>query len=123
VCKNEIKSQSFLIDTNFNLFKDENHEKRFQSLRLFLKLIERSSKISYIITSSLATAAGVMANVATNPGSLATQAAFAQNWTLNKEYLILSMCNQLNQFEQVDERFIEFCISMAINQPFTFKSM
>jgi hypothetical protein len=93
-------------------------------------LIERSSKISYIITSSLAsvaTAAGVMANVATNPGSLATQTAFtrtleAQNWTINKEYLILSMCNQLNQFEQVDERFIEFCISMITNQPFTFKN-
>lgn len=33
------------------------------------------------------------------------------------------MCNQLNQFDQSDERFVEFCIKMLLNQPFSFKEM
>jgi len=40
----------------------------------------------------------------------------------NKENLIYAMCNQLNQFNQSDERFVEFCIKMLLNQPFSFQN-
>ncbi len=123
---NLLKLESFIM-----LAMDENKEKRFNAFKIFLTLIERSSTMSFYITSSLATvatAAGVVANVAANPTSINSQSAFTrqfeqQSWNLNKEYLIYAMCNQLNQYDQLDERVAEFCIEMLINHPFSFKNM
>jgi len=36
--------------------------------------------------------------------------------------LIYSMCNQLNQFDQLEARFPETCISILIGRPFSFRS-
>lgn len=104
---------------------------------VFLTLIDRSSALSFIIQSSLASvasAAGAVANLASNPINainLTTQTnnlftkSFSdqQNWNLNKENLIYAMFNQLNQFDQSDERFVEFCIKMLLNEPFSFNNM
>ena len=123
---NLLKLESFIM-----LAMDENKEKRFTAFKIFLTLIERSSTMSFYITSSLATvatAAGVVANVAANPTSINSQSAFTrqfeqQSWNLNKEYLIYAMCNQLNQYDQLDERMAEFCIEILINHPFSFKNI
>jgi hypothetical protein len=123
---NLLKLESFIM-----LAMDENKEKRFGAFKIFLTLIERSSTMSFYIASSLATvatAAGVVANVAANPTSINSQSAFTrqfeqQSWNLNKEYLIYAMCNQLNQYDQLDERMAEFCIEILINHPFSFRNM
>jgi hypothetical protein len=87
----------------------------------------------YLTTSfvSVASAAGQIANVATNPSSIAsiaTPSTFTrpfeqQNWIANKENLVYAMCNQLSQFDETDEKFAEFCIKILINQPFSFQKM
>ena len=86
--------------------------------------------MSFIITSSLASvasAAGTVATMAVNPAT--SQSAlrnFEQqnnNWTVKKEHLIYAMCNQLNQFDQTDAQFVEFCIRMLIGQPFSFANL
>jgi hypothetical protein len=77
----------------------------------------------------VATAAGnVMVNVATNPVSLASQSTFTrpfdqQNWNINKENLVYSMANQLSKYDQLDERFIEFCCNKILNQDFNLKKI
>ncbi len=92
---NLLKYESFIM---FSM--DDNQTKRYEAFKLFLTLIERSSAISFIIASSLATmasAAGAMANLATNPiqqltaqPSTAVSGIFAkgftdqQNWNSNK---------------------------------------
>ena len=128
----------YLINEILNLLRyesfimfamDENQSKRFQAFRIFLTLIERSSATSFLITSSLvsvASATGTVASMAINPGS--SQNAIRNfetnnsNWSANKENLIYAMCNQLNLFDQSEYCFVEFCISLLINQPFTFKN-
>ena len=123
---NLLRFESFIMFT-----MDKNEEKRFGSFKIFLELIERSSSMLFYLTASLVsvaqTAAGVVSNVsATN--STTNQNAIAQSnlsnqqsyVATNKEFLIYAMCNQLNQFDQLDKRFAEFCIKLLINQPFSF---
>jgi hypothetical protein len=82
------------------------------------------------------TAGSVMANVATNMSSMSggggsgqqSGSAFVrsfdqQNWNVNKDNLIYAMANQLCKFDQLDERFVTFCISKLINKPFDFRKM
>jgi len=123
---NLLKYESFIMFT-----MDDNQTKRYEAFKLFLTLIERSSNLSFLITSSLATvasAAGVVANLASNPITSITNTNInksfdqQQTWMANKENLIYAMCNQLNQFNQSDERFVEFCIQMLLNQPFSFQN-
>jgi len=126
---NLLRFESFIMFT-----MDKNEEKRFGSFKIFLELIERSSSMLFYLTASFVsvaqTAAGVVANVsATN--SMANQNAISQPnmgnqqsyASTNKEFLIYAMCNQLNQFDQLDKRFAEFCIKLLINQPFSFDKL
>lgn len=89
---NLLKYESFIM---FSM--DDNQSKRFEAFKLFLTLIERSSNLSFIIQSSLASmasAAGAVANLATNPinainsqassGGLFTRSFAEQNWNSNK---------------------------------------
>ena len=46
-----------------------------------------------------------------------------QNWNINKENLIYSMANQLAKYDQLDEQFMQFCISKLICMEFNFKIM
>ena len=131
---NLLRFESFIMFT-----MDKNEEKRFGSFKIFLELVERSSSMLFYLTASFVsaaqTAAGVVATVASS-NSVATSASsqsqnsMAQstisnqsNNATNKENLIYAMCNQLNQFDQLDKRFAEFCIKMLINQPFSFEKM
>jgi hypothetical protein len=123
---NLLKFESFIM-----FVMDDNEEKRFGAYRLFLTLLERSSSMSFLIASSLAkvsSVSSVVSGSATNAPLLISQSQFArsleqQNWSINKENLIYSMCNQLNQFDQQDERFVEYTISMLLSQPFTFRNI
>ncbi len=101
-----------------SLLKDENQEKRLIAFKLFLSLIERSSTTAFFFTSSLVNAANVVGYAAANP--IMAQQSLNRNLEQqtsqsNKEYLIYAMCNQLNQFDQIDERFVEFCIGKLLN--------
>ncbi len=70
------------------------------------------------------TAGNVMSNVATNPTQAnLTRSLETQSWTANKENLIYAMSNQIGKFDQLDERFIIFCISKFINSTFDFRKM
>ena len=98
---NLLKYESFIM---FSM--DENQSKRFEAFKLFLTLIERSSNLSFIIQSSLATvasAAGAVANLATNPinvinsqstsGGLFARSFTEQNWNSNKVSLFFYIIN------------------------------
>lgn len=119
---NMLKYESFIM-----FAMDENPSKRFEAFRIFLTLIERSSNTSFLITSSIQSIVSAASTVTTSLTSASPQSAlrsFEQqnsNWSVNKEHLIYAMCNQLNQFDQLEPRFPEFCISMLIGQPFQFK--
>jgi len=110
----------FIRFNYFLLFvKDENHEKRLVAFKLFLTLIERSSTTAFFFTSSLANAANVVSYAAANP--IMAQQSLNRNLEQqtsqsNKEYLIYAMCNQLNQFDQIDQRFVEFCLAKLLNK-------
>lgn len=120
---NMLKYESFIM-----FAMDENPSKRFEAFRIFLALIERSSASSLLITSSIQSIVSAASTVTTNlANSASPQSAFRsfeqQNfaWSVKKEQLIYAMCNQLNQFDQLEPRFPEFCIGMLIGQPFQFK--
>ena len=96
---------------------------------MFLEILERSSTISFLFTSVASTAGNVMANVATMPATISmsgtqnslTRTFEQQNWNVNKDNLIYAMSNQLSKFDQLDDRFIQFCISKLVNKPFDFR--
>lgn len=107
---NLLKYESFIMFT-----MDDNQTKRFEAFKLFLTLIERSSAISFIIASSLATmasAAGAVANLAANPiQQLTTQPTAAvsglfakgftdqQAWNSNKVSLFqIFICFRLYKY-------------------------
>lgn len=119
---NMLKYESFIM-----FAMDENPGKRFEAFRIFLALIERSSATSFLITSSIQSIVSAASTVTTSLASASPQSALRsfeqQNstWSVNKEHLVYAMCNQLNQFDQLEPRFAEFCISMLIAQPFQFK--
>lgn len=116
---NLLRYESFIM-----FAMDENQSKRFQAFRIFLTLIERSSTTSFLITSALVSV-GTVASIAMNPSAsqnaIRNFEANNSNWSANKEHLIYAMCNQLNLFDQTEYCFVECCISLLINQPFTFK--
>lgn len=111
-----LKFESFIM-----FAMDENINKRFEAFKLFFELIDRSYSKSFF----LASMASAVVNVAATTSSLSGQSVRSfdqQNISINKDYLLYSMANQLKKFDQDDPRFMEFCISKIINQPFSFES-
>lgn len=109
-----LKFESFIM-----FAMDDNINKRFEAYKLFLELIDRSFSKSYF----LASMASAVVNVTTTTSSLSSQTSRSfdqQNFSINKDFLIYSMANQVKKFDQNDPRFMEFCISKFINQPFCF---
>lgn len=106
----------FRFESFIMLAMDENQEKRLEAFKLFVELLERSSTMSFYFT-SVASAAG---NAVINQMMLSTGNT-AQNWSVNKENLIYEMANQLSRFDELDERFMQYCLTKILCMEFSFK--